>query len=378
MNIENHSDDYLQLYADCIPVKGASRSAIYDLTRNEVILFPSEYFQVLKYLSEQKLGSLLSNIVSAEEKRLITTFIDFLHENELVQFVRDLSEFPRIEERWEMPAIVENAIIDVHEKMHDVEKIFSELDELGCRFVQLRSFSDLPGPHKLNEILISAQNKSIESLELILKYDGNIPDLVYKKLLEDHPMVISLTLHTAPVDRILEVDYGLDKDLASLIAKNIYFTTQSVSSQTHCGLITLKHLNTPSVSGFFETKLHNGCLNGKISIDAAGEIKNCPSMVKSYGNISETSLITAIDKKGFKDLWRVVKDQIEICKDCELRYICSDCRAYVEKPENILSKPLKCGYDPYTAEWEDWTQNPLKKEAIQFYGLQDCLPQNDN
>lgn len=49
--------------------------------------------------------------------------------------------------------------------------------------------------------------------------------------------------------------------------------------------------------------------------------------------------------------------------------ICTDCRAYVEDPEDILSKPLKCGYNPYTAEWSEWSSNPLKQKTINFYGL---------
>lgn len=58
-----------------------------------------------------------------------------------------------------------------------------------------------------------------------------------------------------------------------------------------------------------------------------------------------------------------------VCKDCEFRYICTDCRAYVEDPDDILSKPLKCGYNPYTGEWSEWSTNPLKQKAIDFYGM---------
>ena len=31
--------------------------------------------------------------------------------------------------------------------------------------------------------------------------------------------------------------------------------------------------------------------------------------------------------------------------------IFSDERAYLTEPSNIYSKPLKCGYNPYTGEW---------------------------
>ena len=50
----------------------------------------------------------------------------------------------------------------------------------------------------------------------------------------------------------------------------------------------------------------------------------------------------------------------------------------VEEPENKLSKPLKCGYSPYTNEWQEWSTNPLKQKAIEYYGMQDLINENDN
>ena len=51
----------------------------------------------------------------------------------------------------------------------------------------------------------------------------------------------------------------------------------------------------------------------------------------------------------FRMLWNINKDKIDVCKDCEFRYICTDCRAYIKDKRDIYSKPLKCNYDPYTA-----------------------------
>jgi radical SAM protein with 4Fe4S-binding SPASM domain len=62
-------------------------------------------------------------------------------------------------------------------------------------------------------------------------------------------------------------------------------------------------------------------------------------MQKSYGNIKYTTLTEALNKKGFKDNWHIHKDQIEVCKDCEFRYMCTDCRAYIEQPNDKFSNP---------------------------------------
>jgi len=132
-----------------------------------------------------------------------------------------------------------------------------------------------------------------------------------------------------------------------------------------------------NIESFTEAQHHNTCLNRKISIDSEGNIKNCPSMKESYGNIRDTTLQEALEKPGFKKYWNINKDQVEVCKDCEFRYICTDCRAYLEAPENIYSKPLKCGYNPYTCEWEEWSTNPLKQKAIEYYGMQGLVKQKN-
>jgi SPASM domain peptide maturase of grasp-with-spasm system len=96
-------------------------------------------------------------------------------------------------------------------------------------------------------------------------------------------------------------------------------------------------------------------------------------MSQSFGNIKDTTLEEALSHPDFKKYWNITKDQIEVCKDCEFRHICTDCRAYIEEPENQYSKPLKCGYNPYTNKWEEWSTNPLKQKAIEYYGMQELV-----
>lgn len=130
----------------------------------------------------------------------------------------------------------------------------------------------------------------------------------------------------------------------------------------NCGGINLRTLynSLDSFENHLEQLTHNGCLNKKISIDANGEIKNCPQMQQSYGNIISTKLSDILSNKDFLSKWGISKDLINTCKDCEFRYNCSDCRAYTEAESDSehFSKPLKCGYDPYKAEWIN-TKAPL-------------------
>lgn len=92
-------------------------------------------------------------------------------------------------------------------------------------------------------------------------------------------------------------------------------------------------------------------------------------MKEHFGNIRDTTLREALSKPGFKKYWNITKDQISVCKDCEFLHVCTDCRAYVENPDDDYSRPLKCGYDPYTCTWEEWSNHPLKQQAITHYGM---------
>ena len=107
-----------------------------------------------------------------------------------------------------------------------------------------------------------------------------------------------------------------------------------------------------NLSFYSESQAHNTCLNRKLCIDADGNIKNCPNMPQTYGNIKDTTLSQSIEKQGFKDCWYICKDKIDVCKDCEFRHICTDCRAFIKDPQNIYSQPAKCGYNPYICLWQ--------------------------
>jgi len=56
-------------------------------------------------------------------------------------------------------------------------------------------------------------------------------------------------------------------------------------------------------------------------------------------------------KKG-QEFIRLSKDHIEVCKDCEYRYACFDCRVKTNDAENLYAKSSDCFYNPYTGIWE--------------------------
>ncbi|PTT22996.1 grasp-with-spasm system SPASM domain peptide maturase, partial [Chryseobacterium sp. HMWF028] len=209
-------------------------------------------------------------------------------------------------------------------------------------------------------------DSSINEVSVVVNYDLQLVKFVRENHYKISNKFLHFVLHSSNKQGFESFDH-----VHLSIIKN------KINIPLSCGLIDLKNINL-NRNFYLEAKQHNSCLHKKIAVDIEGNIKNCPSMSQSFGNISDTTLENALNHSEFKKYWNLTRDSIEVCKDCEFRYICTDCRAYTEqttvnKERLDTSKPLKCGYNPYTGGWEEWSTNPLKQKAIQYYGMQDFI-----
>jgi SPASM domain peptide maturase of grasp-with-spasm system len=343
---EEIKDMYLYLFANCIPVKGHSRSTICDIDRSKVFFIDNPYYLLLTELQTHTIGEVENMLDSREDVIEFYKFIKFLVDNELGTYVDDISVFPPIQINWDHPSLITNCIIDVRDTIHDFNKIFIELDELNVFSIQIRCYSSISNK-ELEQILAYTKDKDFRDIQILFKYSGesNIISSIHEILEEYHNLYIQV--HSTPKKDIEKIS-----KLKNL-SKRVEFYQQEIHSCEQCGIINQKSLIVPSIETFMENHLYNGCLNRKISIDENGEIKNCPSMEVSYGHINNTDLRIIAKNKNFQILWSINKDLIDICKNCELRYLCSDCRAYVNDKTNIFSKPIKCKYNPETNKWQN-------------------------
>ena len=328
------NDEVFKLFANCVPVKGYKRSIIYDLQRGDFSFIPNELFELLtdyKHLSNSELKKLYPNDVETIVQKEYGFWCSF----------DELSSFPDLQLTWESPSIITNAIFDIGDYEYDLKKALAELEDLGCKDIEVRVFSTKPLSF-IEWILKLINNTRFKSIRLIIKYDNSITEFDFERLLLSNLRISQMVVHSSPFDKVLPTKVK--------IRSEVLFTREKIESSTHCGIIHVGFFSVNS-SSFRESVNYNSCLNQKISIDINGDIKNCPSMETTYGNIEETSLHSALAHKHFKELWNINKDQIEACRECEFRHMCSDCRAYITDKQNKYSKPSKCKYDPYTASW---------------------------
>jgi len=97
-------------------------------------------------------------------------------------------------------------------------------------------------------------------------------------------------------------------------------------------------------------------------------------MKGSFGDHRAVSLADVVSREDFRRVWRARNDEIQVCRDCPYRYACTGCRALLEDPDAADSKPLKCGYDPYTDAWTDWRTRPNAAATMARYQERVHLP----
>ncbi len=361
-----------KLYADIVPVKGYSRSILFDVTKNKYWYIPGALYEILtKEIVFEDLNALYP-----DDPGILKEYKNFLQKNDLIFEIApdEINAFPPIDMKWHTPSVITNMIIDVdyETSFASLSKINVEIGKLGVEAILFRCFSET----KLRELkkYITCLSEDASNRVRDIQLETSIPEksnsektIADLKKLAKLPIVSRVTIYTLN-ERLLT---------APVEDSKIQVLEKSIKGPENCGVIQ-GNLDSVNLEIISESRHHNSCLNCKLSIDRSGNIKNCPSMEQDFGNLENTRLEESLHHKDFRRYWNLTKDSIEGCKDCEFRYVCTDCRAYTERTDTNkagldISKPLKCGYDPYTGEWEEWSTHPLKQKAIQHYGMEEYI-----
>jgi SPASM domain peptide maturase of grasp-with-spasm system len=353
---------YFNLFSNILVVKGATRIIISDLQRNTSELYPFELHELIEELKINSIENILNNYDS-ESKEIVQEYLDFLLEKEYGFITQNNwdKNFPSFSYTYEDYSTLSNIFIELN-YISALNKIKVSIENLAIRHLVIYCKRNLSFKEIL-EIDNIFKDSTLESIEILSQFYHGINANYIQNINNKTSRIYSLIFYNCE-----EASFKV-KDNYRFVLK---FTNQNLEISS-CGKVNLDYFNT-NLPKVLEALNHNSCLHKKISIDAEGNIKNCPAMSQSFGNIKDTTLEEALQHKDFKQYWNITKDEIEVCKDCEFRYICTDCRAYTErthtnKDQLDVSKPLKCGYDPYTGEWEEWSTNPLKQKAITYYGM---------
>lgn len=345
------------LAPNCIIVKGYMRSTLLDLQKSKSLIISNSFSKLIsKPLTINKIDS-----IGKEDLEMIQKLIgmDIL----ILVPKSQVNLFPKLNTQYYNISEINNCIIELNTlTLSFANKIRDSLDNLNCKFVELRVSKEISFK-KLLQFLIKFTTTSVESFNIYIEY---VNEHFYTKLL-----TLKRSVPEVNLIYIFNMPNSFNVHRKNSSSEVVLLKNKSLDSKD-CGNISPIYFSV-NIATYTESINFNACLNCKLAIKGNGEVSQCPSIKKTYGNIKNSKLENVITKNGFNIYGSIKKDQIKVCKDCEFRYICTDCRAYLEDPDDTFSKPLKCGYDPYTGKWEEWSTLPVKQKAIKYYGMEHLI-----
>jgi SPASM domain peptide maturase of grasp-with-spasm system len=325
---------YLQ-HSNCIPVKGYNRAAIYDIQRVRYILVDNSFADLLIQYSNK----LPLNRITLDYKN----FIDDLIANEWGVYTNKKNSklFPPIDLEWKHPAVITNAVIDFIYDSNVVDIFFKDIlpqfEALTCKnfeihFIESIIFEDLLF------FLQSFDDTLVNSLTIILPYLP-LSQVQSNQLFETQARLIALYYYSCPLP-------------LSLIERNenSFYTENNISLRNE-NEISSNYFVT-NILLFTESQKYNTYFNRKLCIDSQGNIKNSPEQIKDYGNISNNTIVTAMEHPDFKILWHVHKDMIDVCNVCEFRHMCVDSCIPKKRKNGAWFRSKECNYNPYISKWK--------------------------
>lgn len=328
-----YKNKYLIFFEDCRVVKGYQRSIIYDLTRpSNSNVIPNSLLSVIENLKSHTIDKVLK-AHDKEDKEIILEYIDFLVKNEFAiigdfYMKKHLIEFSLEESK---PEIIENTIVCINDSNFANALFFlQKIQEYLCSRVELRiEHLSLTNFEKL---VTSFEDSIFITVLMHSKYVNNQYNEKIEKSINKEPRIIQHIIYNS---------------LTSVINGKSIYTKTNVDFNNDCGIIDIKNFSI-NRDFFISSNCGNSCLNKKLSLNLSGQICSCPS-IKNGQNIDTMDIF--IKSKEYSSLATLKKDEIEICSDCEYRYMCLDCRAFTDSSLRKNARPFKCNYNPYIGKW---------------------------
>lgn len=335
-----------RLFATCKIVRGISRSTLCDLQRERYIFLPNEFVDLFNgdVIELDELAETMDDEELIEVKKYIEYLVDHQY---LFMFDEDENDFfPPLSDVYQYPGAISNSIIEITDRnlslLHS-SKVIGQLLMAGCRNFELRIIGDFSFPSlRLLKQLINRYGKEMFSVDIAIERQNLEIDIrKFVRFLKRNSNVRSLIIFN-PFENRLIVQKSRGFGGLALAKGNL--------NAENCGFISPMYFSM-GIKTYTEGLNHNTCLNKKLSIDRSGNIKSCPSSLTSYGSILDVKIEAVLNINEYKAIQHITKSQIEVCKTCEFRMMCTDCRVFTENPTDMYSKPLKCSYNPETMTW---------------------------
>lgn len=324
---QQNNDTYIHVFSCCIPVKGHSRGAIYDLQREDIELVPNTMIDFLNYVNQKKKVDILKEF---ENNKIANEYLSFLENKEFIFYSSNnyFPELPLKSINQDTSDIFFVTIIFSQFIWNNINVIIKNIDVLGVRRVHFHIDNDNCMP-VIKNILQLLEYSRITNLSFSFPYQQ-----INKEIYHDNRLK-SIYIYNSPKEKII-----VNKEVS-----NIYITiNDTYLFIPKFGLHTIGvNTNTYNIA-----KNYNLSLYKTIFIDKEGIIRFNSLDTVDYGNI--TNPLNDIKTKTIKklsQLWNIKKINITPCSSCEFRFCCTV--TYIPKKKNKIYQ-LECNYNPFTNE----------------------------
>lgn len=310
----------ITLAGNCLLVKGYSKNLLIDIQNN--CWYHVEFDETA--VSDAKKFKTLQPEVRKHllEHQIVTEIPKYM-----------IDRFPKINTSFDIPSHIESVIIDRNTaSKYSIVDVLHWVQCLHTKYIQLRYFQNPLSDLELNSILSYSDSSIIESLEFIIPYDSTLVNY-FGDAITKFPKIHRVIFHSCPEP--LETGHP-----------QITCIEQVITSSNQCGVIQ-PILFSNHRKHVLKSINYNSCLYKKIGVDVNGNIRNCPSAHQIIGHVDQLDQLST--KQLETPLWYIKKDDVAVCKDCEFRYICTDCR--IRTVDGEYSRPETCPYNPYTNTW---------------------------
>ena len=243
-------------------------------------------------------------------------------------------------ERFSIPSIISNAIVDIDkhsENINTIDSIFSKLQLLLCRHIVVRMLYS-PSLKDVRRIFEASVSYNIHEMLLITNFTPTLYSNSLARIVLGSNRLKAMVVFNSPFDK------NLDNIIHFYRRRMPKTTFKKESSEFVCN---------PWL--YNESIRHNTYFHKKLYIDSAGQIRNAPECANVYGRIMELSadaLVELVCSKEFTEFWHITKDMCCICSDCEYKHMCVDNRIPVKMASGQYTHPARCTYNPYIARWQ--------------------------
>ncbi|PQA95726.1 hypothetical protein B0A69_04970 [Chryseobacterium shigense] len=319
------------VFACCIPVKGIQLGAIYDLQRDDIERVPNSLIDFIYNIHSKTIVNIIEEWKNDD---IAQEYIEFLIEKEFIFFAYK-DHFPNLSDDCFNDDVskIEFATIIVSDDLIDkMQYISDRIDYLGVKRLHFH-FSLNVDIKKIHNVLNSLEKSCVIDLSVSLPYQENFTASVLLK----EQRLKSIYFYQSPY--LKEDNYG---------RINLYYLKQDESNL----FVPKSSIDTIAINhrAFLTAKKFNLGLYKTILVDHLGRIRLNAVDQKDYGLFLGSKEEIEESLSILSELWRLNRDKINPCKDCELRYACtaSFIPEYIPEREGYF---VNCNYNIHTNEW---------------------------